>query len=202
MFTGIVSHVGHIVDVAPLQEGKRITVDVGAWDISDVGLGDSILHSGCCLTVVAINGRTLSYDISAHTLTLTIGLGAPGPVNLEKSLRLADRLGGHLVTGHIDCTARVVKFERIAESWYLEIDVPREHARYIARKGSVCVNGVSLTVNAVDGTAFQCNIIPHTYAHTTFNTMKPGDRANIEVDLLARYVERMLSTTQGGSQPL
>ncbi len=193
MFTGIVTHVGTITEALPLQAGKRLIVDCGAWDIADVGLGDSIMHNGCCLTVVAIDGQKLSYDVSAHTLELTAGLNERGRVNLEKSLRLADRLGGHLVTGHIDCVGRVTQWRNIAESWFLEVDVPAAHARYIARKGSVCVNGVSLTVNAVGATTFQCNIIPHTFENTAFKTMREGDGVNIEVDLMARYAERMLA---------
>ncbi len=193
MFTGIVTGLGHIIETLPLQAGKRLVVDCDAWDIADVGLGDSIMHNGCCLTVVAIEGNTLSYDVSAHTLELTAGLNQKGAVNLEKSLRLADRLGGHLVTGHIDCVGRVTQWRSIAESWFLEVDVPAAQARYIARKGSVCVNGVSLTVNAVEGTKFQCNIIPHTFENTTFKTMRQGDGVNIEVDLMARYAERMLA---------
>ncbi len=193
MFTGIVTGLGHIIDALPLQAGKRLVVDCGAWDIADVGLGDSIMHNGCCLTVVAIEGQKLSYDVSAHTLELTAGFNKKGLVNLEKSLRLSDRLGGHLVTGHIDCVGRVTQWRDIAESWFLEVGVPVAYARYIARKGSVCVNGVSLTVNAVDGTKFQCNIIPHTFENTAFKTMREGDGVNIEVDLMARYAERMLA---------
>jgi riboflavin synthase len=196
MFTGIITHVGTILEAKPLQDGKRLVVDCGAWDIADVGLGDSIMHNGCCLTVVAIAGNRLSYDVSAHTLELTTGLAQNGLVNLEKSLRLADRLGGHLVTGHVDCVGRVTQWRNIAESWFLEVEVPAAQSRYIARKGSVCVNGVSLTVNAVEGTKFQCNIIPHTFENTAFKTMREGDGVNIEVDLMARYAERMLSSPQ------
>ena len=196
MFTGIVTNVGTIIEATPLQDGKRLIVDCGAWDITDVGLGDSIMHNGCCLTVVAIAANKLSYDVSAHTLELTVGLNQSGLVNLEKSLRLSDRLGGHLVTGHVDCVGTVTQWRNIAESWFLEVAVPAAHARYIARKGSVCVNGVSLTVNAVDATKFQCNIIPHTFENTAFKTMREGDGVNIEVDLMARYAERMLSVPQ------
>ncbi len=197
MFTGIVSGIGRIVEALPLQDGRRIVVDCGAWDVADVGLGDSVMHNGCCLTVVAIVGTKLSYDISAHTLQVVTGFEVGREVNLEKSLRLSDRLGGHLVTGHVDCAGTVTRWEAIAESWFLEVEVPSAQSRYIARKGSVTVNGVSLTVNAVARARFQCNIIPHTFAHTTFRAMRAGDACNIEVDLMARYAERMLGQELG-----
>jgi riboflavin synthase len=192
MFTGIVTGVGTIIDAQPLQDGKRIVVDCGAWDVSDVGLGDSVMHNGCCLTVVAINGNKLSYDVSAHSLTLVAGLTLHAKVNLEKSLRLSDRLGGHLVTGHVDCKGTITRWENIAESWLLEVNVPKAQARFIAQKGSVAVNGISLTVNAVVATAFQCNIIPHTFENTMLNTLRVDDAVNIEVDLMARYAARLM----------
>lgn len=197
MFTGIVTGVGTIVSVQPLQDGQRIVVDCGAWDVSDVALGDSVMHNGCCLTVVAKDGARLSYDVSAHTLSCVAGFPLHAKVNLEKSLRLSDRLGGHLVTGHVDCVGRVTRWENIAESWVLEVDVPSAHAKFIAQKGSVAVHGISLTVNAVSGTRFQCNIIPYTYANTMLPTLRRDDLVNIEVDLMARYAARLLESQKG-----
>jgi riboflavin synthase len=193
MFTGIVAAIGRIGQVEPRPKGLRLSVDAGALDTSDVAIGDSIAVNGCCLTVVALAGRHFDVDVSQETIDCTVGLGAPGEVNLEKSLRLADRLGGHLVSGHVDGVGEVLAFEPVGESHRLVVRAPAELAKYIARKGSIAVQGVSLTVNRVDGREFEINLIPHTLAVTTLKHLAPGARVNLEVDLLARYAERLLA---------
>lgn len=192
MFTGIVAAVGRIERVEPRPQGLRLAIDAGGLDLGDVAIGDSIAVNGCCLTVVALDGRRFEVDVSQETIDCTAGLGAPGEVNLEKSLRLADRLGGHLVSGHVDGVGEVVAFEPAGESYRLAVRAPTELARYVARKGSVAVQGVSLTVNRVDGAEFEINLIPHTLVVTTLKHLRPGARVNLEVDLLARYAERLL----------
>jgi riboflavin synthase len=193
MFTGIVAAIGRIEQVEPRPKGLRLSIDAGALDTSDVAIGDSIAVNGCCLTVVALAGRHFDVDVSQETIDCTVGLGAPGEVNLEKSLRLADRLGGHLVSGHVDGVGEVLAFEPVGESHRLVVRAPAELAKYIARKGSIAVQGVSLTVNRVDGAEFEINLIPHTLAVTTLRQFQPGARVNLEVDLLARYAERLLA---------
>jgi riboflavin synthase len=193
MFTGIVQAVGTIEAVVPLEGGVRITVTVDGLELSDVALGDSVCVQGVCLTVVAVAGQRLSFDVSRETLACTAGLDRPGNVNLEKSLRLDDRLGGHLVTGHVDGIGEVLALEPAGESMLLRLRAPRELARYVARKGSICVDGVSLTVNRVEGDVFEINLIPHTLEATTLSRLEPAARVNLEIDLIARYVERMLA---------
>ena len=192
MFSGIVAATGRILSVTPLEDGVRLAVDVGTLDLSDVQLGDSIAHNGVCLTVIAREGNRVQFDVSRETLNCTVGLDAPGEVNLEKALRLADRLGGHLVTGHVDGIGEVVKFAPIGESHELVIRAPAALAGYIARKGSITVDGVSLTTNKVKGRTFSINLIPHTVQVTTLKRLHAGAKVNLEVDLIARYVERML----------
>ena len=195
MFTGIVQAVGRIAATEAKGDGLRIAVDIGLRDVADVAVGDSIAINGCCLTIVEINGSTLDFDVSAETLRCTIGLDRVGDVNLEMALRLADRLGGHLMTGHVDGVGTVTRFDAVAGdaggSWLLEIEAPIELARFIAAKGSIAVHGVSLTVNGVAGSRFHVNLIPHTLAVTTLGALKPGARVNLEVDLVARYVARL-----------
>ena len=193
MFSGIVAATGRILSVSPLEDGVRLTVDVGALDLDDVQLGDSIANSGVCLTVVALDGNTVQFDVSRETLNCTVGLDAPAEVNLEKALRLADRLGGHLVTGHVDGIGEVVKFAPVGESHELVIRAPAALAGYIAKKGSVTIDGVSLTVNRVDGREFSINLIPHTVQVTTLKRLAAGSSVNLEIDLIARYMERMLA---------
>jgi riboflavin synthase len=193
MFTGIVQAVGRIEAVATLQAGVRLTLDAGVLETADIALGDSICVQGCCLTVVARDGRKLGFDVSRETLNCSVGLGHPGEVNLEKSLALGDKLGGHLVTGHVDGAGEVLAFEDAGESRLLRVRVPQELARYVARKGSICVDGISLTVNRVAGNEFEVNLIPHTLEVTTLKRLAPGAKVNLEIDLLARYVERMLA---------
>jgi riboflavin synthase len=192
MFTGIVAAVGRIQRVEPRPGGLRLAIDAGALDLADVAIGDSIAVNGCCLTVVSLRGMQFEVDVSQETIGCTAGLGTPGEVNLEKSLRLADRLDGHLVSGHVDGVGEVVAFEPAGESWRVVVRVPDELAKYIARKGSIAVQGVSLTVNRVEGREFEVNLIPHTLAVTTLKALVPGAKVNLEVDLIARYVERML----------
>ncbi len=197
MFTGIVAAVGKIAAVAPKGDGLRLVVAPGALDISDVAVGDSVAVNGCCLTVVAKSGATLGFDVSAETLACTAGLDGHADVNLEKSLRLSDRLGGHLMSGHVDGVGTVVAFDRVEEvasgagSYRLEVDAPPALARFIATKGSIAVHGVSLTVNGVSGSRFHVNLIPHTLDVTTLKSLRPGARVNLEVDLVARYVARL-----------
>jgi riboflavin synthase len=192
MFTGIVAAIGKIVEAQPLEKGLRLTVDAGSLDLSDVALGDSIAHDGVCLTVIGKAGSRYQVDVSRETLACTAGLDGTGEVNLEKALRLADRLGGHLVAGHVDGVGEVLKFEQAGESHELVIRAPAELAKYVARKGSITVNGVSLTTNRVTGADFSINLIPHTIEMTTLKHLAAGSRVNLEVDLIARYVERML----------
>ena len=196
MFTGIVAAVGRIVRTEPLGDGLRLTVDAGGLDLSDVAIGDSIAIQGACMTAVACDGRGFTVEVSRESLERTVGLDREGEVNLEKALRLSDRLGGHLVTGHVDGLAEVVRFEQVGESWRLDLAVPATLGRYFAYKGSATVNGVSLTVNSVldtdGGTVISINLIPHTMQVTTLHSLAEGARVNLEVDLIARYLERMV----------
>lgn len=205
MFTGIVQAVGKVVAAEPRGDGLRLAIDPGALDVADVGIGDSIAVNGCCLTVIAresaAGGARLTFDVSGETLRCTAGLDGASDVNLEKALRLSDRLGGHLMTGHVDGVGSVVSFAPVPASeaksdwdvgsWRLEIEAPAPLARFIATKGSIAVQGVSLTVNGVEGRRFHINLIPHTLAVTTLRALQPGSRVNLEIDLIARYVERL-----------
>ena len=201
MFTGIVAAVGKISVVTPLEggldAGVRLDIDAGGLPLADVGLGDSIAINGACMTVVAKTERSFSVDVSRESLNCTVGLEAPGEVNLEKALTLAERLGGHLVSGHVDGLGQVHRFEAVGESWELVIDAPPALGKFLAFKGSVVVNGVSLTVNRVEDLPAACrfsiNLIPHTIAVTTLKHLRSGSKVNLEIDLIARYVERMLS---------
>jgi len=196
VFTGIVEAVGRITRLDPAERGVRLAIDSGSLGLADVRVGDSIAVNGVCLTAVALEGTTFRADVSAETLRCTAGLAAGANVNLEKALRLGDRLGGHLVTGHVDGVGEVERFEAAGESRLLAVRVPDDLARYVARKGSITVNGVSLTVNAVRDRSFEVNLIPHTLACTTLDELCAGARVNLEVDLLARYIERMLPGAQ------
>lgn len=195
MFTGIVQTVGRVASAAPHGDGVRLAVDTGVHAIGDVAVGDSVAVGGCCLTVVGIAGATLMFDVSAETLRCTTGLDREGDVNLELALRLADRLGGHLMTGHVDGVGSVEEFVAVPGdahgSWRLAIRAPDELARFIAPKGSIAVAGVSLTVNEIAGSTFAVNLIPHTLAVTTLKALVRGARVNLEVDLVARYVARL-----------
>ena len=195
MFSGIIAALGRITELTPRNDGTptvRLNVEAGQLGLEDVAPGDSIACSGVCLTVVGIQDNSFSVDVSPETLSCTIGLDAPGPVNLEKALCLSDRLGGHLVSGHVDGVGEVLRFDPVGDNRLLEIRAPEALAKYIARKGSITVNGVSLTTNSVDGARFSINLIPHTLDATTLGSLKPGSRVNLEIDLIARYVERML----------
>ena len=201
MFTGIVAAVGRIERRQPLGDGFRLIVDAGPLDLADVAIGDSIAIQGACMTAVAVGAGHFEVEVSRESLGKTVGLDREGEVNLEKALRLSDRLGGHLVSGHVDGLGAVDRFEPVAESWLLQVRVPPELSRYFAYKGSATVNGVSLTVNSVTDTSDGCliaiNLIPHTIAVTTLRHLAVGDRVNLEVDLIARYVERMLQGQDG-----
>lgn len=202
MFTGIITGMGRIVDLhdlgSSLQHGKRLTLEAPAGYLDDVALGDSIALNGACMTVTSFDAATARFtiEISAESLDKTSGLTQPGPVNLEKALRPQDRLGGHIVSGHVDGIGRVTSFEQIGESWELRVPAPPALARFLAYKGSITVNGVSLTVNRVTdvegGAEFSINLIQHTVAHTTLGLLSAGSTVNLEIDTVARYVERML----------
>ncbi|MFL9872992.1 riboflavin synthase [Paraburkholderia megapolitana] len=204
MFTGIVAAVGRIASIKPLgsdaDAGVRLVVEAGTLDLDDVLLGDSIAIQGACMTVIEKTAQSFAVDVSRESLNLTVGLAQTGDVNLEKALRAHDRLGGHIVSGHVDGLGTVTRFAPVGESHELRVLAPRELGRYLAYKGSITVNGVSLTVNSVDdradGCEFSINLIPHTVEVTTLRHLVPGAKVNLEIDMIARYVERMLSTAQ------
>ena len=202
MFSGIIAAVGRIAELTPRNDGTptvRLTVEAGLLTLDDVAQGDSIACNGVCLTVVDKQQNNFFVDVSPETLSCTVGLAAPGPINLEKALRLADRLGGHLVSGHVDGVGEVLRFDPVGDNRLLEIRAPEALAKYIARKGSITVNGVSLTTNTVSGADFSINLIPHTLEATTLGTLCAGARVNLEIDLIARYVERMLNCDDSNS---
>jgi riboflavin synthase len=202
MFTGIITGVGRIAAVHDLGSlpdyGKKLTVECPPGWLEDVGLGDSIALNGACMTVTQFDNAAnrFTIEISAESLDKTAGLDRPGPINLEKALRAHDRLGGHIVAGHVDGVGTVTFFAPVGESWELRVMAPRALAKYLAYKGSITVNGVSLTVNSVadssEGCEFSINLIPHTVENTALKELKAGSRVNLEIDLIARYVERML----------
>jgi riboflavin synthase len=204
MFTGIITGVGRIAAVDALGSlpdyGKRLTVECPPGWLEDVGLGDSIALNGACMTVTQFDAAAnrFTIEISAESLDKTAGLDRPGPINLEKALRAHDRLGGHIVAGHVDGVGTVTHFEPVGESWDLRVMAPRSLGKYLAYKGSITVNGVSLTVNAVrdlsEGCEVNINLIAHTVQNTALNELKTGSRVNLEIDLIARYVERMLAS--------
>lgn len=193
MFTGIIQAVGKIAQSQARGPDVRLTIAAGGLDLADVQLGDSIAVNGVCLTVITKHATSFDVDVSAETLRCTIGFDLDGAVNLEKALRLADRLGGHLVSGHVDGVGSVQRFEPVGDCYLLQVAAPPALARYIAAKGSITINGVSLTVNHVQDDLFDVNLIPHTLDMTTLKLIQPGSRVNLEVDLLARYAERLLS---------
>ena len=203
MFTGIITGVGRIVATHVLgsssQHGQRLEIKTPAAYLDDVSLGDSIALNGACMTVTAmeLEQQQFQVEISAESLNKTAGLDARGPVNLEKALRAHDRLGGHIVSGHVDGIGSVSHFAPVGESWELRLLCPNTLAKYLAYKGSITVNGVSLTVNTVrdgaDGCEISINLIPHTVQNTALQTLTVGAHVNLEIDTVARYVERMLS---------
>ena len=203
MFTGIITGVGRIVAVHALgsssNHGKRLSIETPAGYLDDVGLGDSIALNGACMTATQLDPAESRFtvEVSAESLDKTAGLTDTGPINLEKALRANDRLGGHLVSGHVDGIGQVTHFAQVGESWELRVLAPSTLARYLAYKGSITINGVSLTVNRIADQAAGCemsmNLIPHTVTHTALGSLRAGSRVNLEIDLIARYVERMLS---------
>ena len=205
MFTGIITAVGQIKSTQARGDGLQLLIETPLGYLDDVVLGDSIAIQGACMTATQFNGNTFALDISRESLNKTVGLDKVGPVNLEKALRLNDRLGGHLVSGHVDGVGEVFHFAPVAQdadrSWLLRIKAPKDLAPFLAYKGSIVVNGVSLTVNTAEDTADACivsiNLIPHTLQSTTLGKLKMGDRVNLEVDLIARYVARMLEAKSG-----
>lgn len=195
MFTGIIAAVGRIVASVPAAGGVRLRIEAGGLDLDDVAVGDSIAVNGVCLTVVALDRASFEADVSQETLDCTAGFHAETRVNLEKALRLADRLGGHLMSGHVDGVGTVTRFEPAGDNRLLAVRASTELAKYIARKGSIAVNGVSLTVNGVEGAQFTVNLIPHTLQASNLRDLHVGDATNLEVDMLARYVERLFQAS-------
>ncbi len=208
MFTGIITGLGRIVAIQSLgsssDHGKRLTIETPEGYLDDVGMGDSIALNGACMTAMALDcaNNQFSIDISAESLAKTSGLSETGVINLEKALRANDRLGGHMVAGHVDGIGEVAYFAEVGESWELRIRAPQDLSKYLAYKGSITVNGVSLTVNRVTdlagdkgGSEISINIIPHTIKNTALGQLSQGSQVNLEIDLIARYVERMLKNT-------
>ena len=192
MFTGIIQAVGRISSVKAAAGGLHLTIDAGALSMDDVANGDSIAVDGVCLTVIDRTAHGFEADVSQETIACTAGFAERADVNLEKALRLSDRLGGHLVSGHVDGVGTISRVDTVGDNRVIEVSLPPPLAKYIARKGSIAVNGVSLTVNEAGATAFTANLIPHTLGATNLGTLAAGTRVNLEVDMLARYIERLL----------
>jgi riboflavin synthase len=191
VFTGIIEAIGRVAAIKPAAQSAALTIDAGGLDMSDVAVGDSIACNGVCLTVTSLVPKGFTVDVSQETLRVIAGFGTGNAINLEKSLRLSDRLGGHLVSGHVDGAGTVTTVKPVDTNREIVVRFSAELGRYIARKGSIAVNGVSLTVNVVTTDTFSVNLIPHTLAVTNLKDLKQGDRVNLEIDLVARYVERM-----------
>ena len=191
MFTGIIQTVGQIERVTPMGDDVKLNISCTGLDMQDVKIGDSIAVNGVCLTAITFDETHFEAHVSKESLSVTIGLDKPNAVNLEKALRLSDRLGGHLVSGHVDGVGEVVFFEPLGDCWKLDIRAPHAISKYISMKGSICVNGVSLTVNTIASDVFSMNLIPHTLENTSLQFLKAGSLVNLEVDQIARYVERM-----------
>ena len=196
MFTGIIQTIGHIDTVTSVGDDYKLSIQATDLGLTDVQTGDSIAVNGVCLTATAISATHFEVHVSAETLAVTVGLNSKQAVNLEKALRLQDRLGGHLVSGHVDGVGVVTQLEDIGQAntdgcWLLAIRAPHAISKYIAKKGSICVNGVSLTVNSIKNDMFSMNIIPHTLQHTTLKDLKISSQVNLEIDQIARYMERM-----------
>ena len=198
MFTGIIQAIGQIERVTPVGPDLKLEVEAANLGLSDVTVGDSIAVNGVCLTVETLDATHFTVHVSRETLGCTVGLDSVRAVNLEKALRFSDRLGGHLVSGHVDGIGKVVRLEPAGDCILLSVRAPQALARYIAVKGSVAIDGVSLTVNTVEQDMFSVNLIPHTLTMTTFQSLGVGSRVNLEVDLIARYVERMAQWNGGG----
>ena len=197
MFTGIIEAVGEIKKVTLLERGIRIEIAPGKLDLSDIHIGDSIATNGVCLTIVSLVDRMLTMEVSRETLNCTQGLNIQGKrVNLEKAMRLSDRINGHLVSGHVDGIGKVEKFEPAGESRLLVIKAPDSLLKYVVIKGSIAVNGVSLTVNSIKKNQFRVNLVPHTLIMTTLQDLKSDTKVNLEVDLLARYIEQLITTSK------
>ena len=201
MFTGIIQAIGHIDSISNLGDNIELSIEAANLALADVQIGDSIAVNGVCLTATHLTKTHFMAHVSAQTLKVTVGLGHQQAVNLEKALRLSDRLGGHLVSGHVDGVGVVTQFTDLGENWLLAIQAPHEISKYIAKKGSICINGVSLTVNSVAQDTFTMNIIPHTLENTMFKQLQLGSLVNCEIDQIARYVERMHEwATEGGGE--
>jgi riboflavin synthase len=191
MFTGIIQAVGQIAHITPMGDDVKLSIEASNLGLNDVQLGDSIAVNGVCLTVTALTPQSFEVHVSKETLSCTVGLDSVKAVNLEKALRYSDRLGGHLVSGHVDGIGQIVKFDAVGDCWLLVVRAPHALMRYIAVKGSIAIDGVSLTINALEKDTFSLNLIPHTIDHTTFKQAGVGSRVNLEIDLVARYLQRM-----------
>ena len=197
MFTGIIEAIGEIKKVTPLESGIRIEIEPGKLDLSDIHIGDSIATNGVCLTIIALVDRMLTMEVSRETLNCTQGLDIQGQrVNLEKAMRLSERINGHLVSGHVDGIGKVEKFEPVGESCLLAIKAPAPLLKYVVIKGSIAVNGVSLTVNSIEKDEFRVNLVSHTLTATTLQDLKSDTKVNLEIDLLARYLEQLLKASK------
>lgn len=197
MFTGIIEAIGEIKKVTPLESGIRIEIEPGKLDLSDIHIGDSIATNGVCLTIIALVDRMLTMEVSRETLNCTQGLDIQGQrVNLEKAMRLSERINGHLVSGHVDGIGKVEKFEPVGESCLLAIKAPAPLLKYVVIKGSIAVNGVSLTINSIEKDEFRVNLVSHTLTATALQDLKSDTKVNLEIDLLARYLEQLLKASK------